>query len=163
MKLNSNQARKGKKRLPYQEFSELFPQIMVLMGPKIYGESDVTAQQFRVLRIIGGGPVTVGEISNHINSKLSAAARLLRRLEVKGWIVKKQDENDRRVFWLELTPEGRSLMESLARRRERVIEEMFDRLSPAEQGVIVEGIKLLLRSLAGDQKINTKGGLTHAE
>ena len=133
---------------PYLEFSELFPQIMVLMGPKIYGESDVTAQQFRVLRIIGRGPITVGDISNSINSKLSAATRLLRRLEVKGWLEKKQDENDRRVFWLSLTPEGRKLMETLEKRREGVIKEMFDKLPAWEQESIVKGIKLLLRSLA---------------
>jgi DNA-binding MarR family transcriptional regulator len=133
---------------PYHEFSELFPQIMVLMGPKIYGESDVTAQQFRVLRIIGRGPITVGDISNSINSKLSAAARLLRRLEVKGWLEKKQDENDRRVFWLNLTPEGRKLMETLEKRREGVIKEMFDKLPAWEQESIIKGIKLLLRSLA---------------
>lgn len=136
--------------LPYQEFSELFPQIMVLMGPKIYGGSDVTAQQFRVLRIIGHGPVTLGEISGSINSKLPAAARLLRRLEVKGWILKKQDENDRRVFWLELTPQGRELMESLEEKRDRVFKEMFDRLTPAEQKTIVEGINLIVKSLAED-------------
>ena len=133
--------------LPYQEFSELFPQIMVLMGHKIYRETDVTAQQLRVLRIIGGGPVTLGEISGSINSKMSAAARLLRRLEVKGWIVKKQDENDRRVFWLELTSSGRELFESMEKRREGVIQQMFDKLSVKEQGTIVEGINLLLKSL----------------
>lgn len=134
--------------IPYLEFSELFPQIMVLMGPKIYGGTDVTAQQFRVLRIIGHGSVTVGEISSHINSKLSAAARLLRRLEVKGWIVKRQDDNDRRVFWLELTKEGRQLMVSLERRREKVFKEMFDKLTVQEQETIVQGIHLILESLA---------------
>lgn len=135
---------------PYLEFSELFPKVMVYMGPRIYGETDVTAQQFRVLRIIGRGPVTVGEISNHINSKLSAAARLLRRLEVKGWIIKNQDKNDRRVFWLELTPEGKELIESLEGRRDRVIKEMFEKLSAGEQKTIVDGIKLLLKSLSED-------------
>ncbi len=133
---------------PYEEFSELFPQVMVYMGPKIYGEADITAQQFRVLRIIGRGPVTVGEISNHINSKLPAAARLLRRMEIKGWIVKRQDEHDRRVFWLELTAVGRKFMETIGKRRDRVIEEIFEKLSPEEQETIVRGIKLLLKSLA---------------
>lgn len=133
---------------PYREFSELFPQIMVQMGPKIYGESDVTAQQFRVLRIIGRGPVTVGEVSSQVNSKLSAGARLLRRLEEKGWIVKKQDRDDRRVFWLELTPEGRTLMENLERKREGVIKEIFDRMTVEEQRTVVEGINLLLRSMS---------------
>lgn len=136
--------------LPYQEFSELFPQIMVLMGPKIYGESDVTAAQFRVLRIIGQERVTLGDISGSINSKLPAAARLLRRLEVKGWIEKKQDEHDRRVFWLELTHEGRKLVDSMEKRRDRVIKEMFDKLSKEEQESIVDGISLLLKSLSED-------------
>lgn len=136
--------------LPYQEFSELFPQIMVFMGPKIYGESEVTAQQFRVLRIIGHGPVTLGELSGSINSKLSAAARLLRRLENKGWIVKKQDEHDRRVFWVELTSQGRELMETLERRRDGVIKEMFDKLSEEEQATVIEGVNLILKSLTQD-------------
>lgn len=133
--------------LPYQEFSELFPQIMVLMGPKIYGEAEVTAQQFRVLRIIGHKAVTLGDIAEAINSKLSAAARLIRRLETKGWILKKQDENDRRIFWLELTSEGRNLMISLEKRRDQVIKEMFEKLSPEEQETIVRGINLILKSL----------------
>ena len=150
MKTSVPKTSKRKKPVPYQEFSEIFPQAMVLMGPKIYGEADVTALQFRVLGIIGHGSVTVGEISNHINSKLSAVARLLRRLELKGWIVKKQDDNDRRVFWLELTDEGRKFMESVGRRREKVIKEMFDKLSEPEQRTIVEGINLLLKSLAED-------------
>jgi MarR family 2-MHQ and catechol resistance regulon transcriptional repressor len=148
--VNGNSRKSIPKAAPYLEFSELFPQIMVLMGPKIYGGTDVTAQQFRVLRIIGHGSVTVGEISNHINSKLSAAARLLRRLEVKGWIVKRQDENDRRVFWLELTEEGRQIMESLECRREKVFQEMFDKLPITEQETIVRGIRLILKSLAED-------------
>lgn len=150
MQSNDKSAGRKAKMAPYLEFSELFPQIMVLMGPKIYGETDVTAQQFRVLRIIGHGSVTVGEISNHINSKLSAAARLLRRLEVKGWIVKRQDENDRRVFWLELTEEGRKLMVTMERRREKVFKEVFDRLTVSEQETIVQGIRLIVQSLAED-------------
>ena len=135
---------------PYLEFTELFPQIMVLVGPKIYGGTDVTAQQFRVLQIIGHGSVTVGEISNHINSKLSAAARLLRRLEVKGWIVKRQDEKDRRVFWLELTEVGRQLMVSIEQRREKAYKELFDKLTVSEQEAIVKGIHLILQSLTED-------------
>lgn len=150
MKAGEIKTGKRKRTIPYQVFSELFPQIMVLMGPKIYGGTDVTALQFRVLRIIGRGPVTLGEVSNHINSKLSAAARLLRRLEEKGWIVKKQDDNDRRVFWLELTGEGRDFMESLEQRRDKVIKEMFDKLSVPEQQTIIEGINLLLKSLTED-------------
>lgn len=136
---------------PYEEFSELFPQIMVLMGPKIYGESEVTPQQFRVLRIIGQSPTTVGEISHSINSKLSAAARLLRRLEEKGWIVKRQDLQDRRVFWLELTQQGQALLLSMSQRREQVIQEMFNKLSSQEQIQIADGIRLLLKSLTEAQ------------
>lgn len=148
MQSNDKSAGRRAKVAPYLEFCELFPQIMVLAGPKIYGGTEVTAQQFRVIKIIGRGPVTVGEIANHINSKLSAAARLLRRLEVKGWIIKRQDENDRRVFWLELTKEGRQLMISMERRREKVFKEMFDKLTVPEQETIVEGISLIVQSLA---------------
>ena len=63
-------------------------------------------------------------------------------------IVKRQDEHDRRVFLLELTDEGRNLMESLGFRREQVIKDMFEKLSVREQENIVMGIRLLAKSLA---------------
>lgn len=133
--------------LPYQEFSELLPKMMQLMGPKIYGEYGVTAQQFRVLQLIGREPVTVGDLSTRSNAKASAMTRLLRRLEAKGWVAKSQDPVDRRVVWLALTEEGRTMMEELGRNRENVIEEMFDKLSPKEQQQIIEGFRLILKSL----------------
>lgn len=133
--------------LPYREFSELFPKIMQLMGPKIYGESGVTAQQFRVLQLIGREPVTVGDLSIRSNAKAPAMTRLLTRLEAKGWVAKSQDPGDRRVVWLQLTDEGRAEMEKLARNREKVIEEMFARLSPGDQQKIIESIRLILKSL----------------
>ncbi len=133
--------------LPHREFSELFPKIMELMGPKIYGESGVTAQQFRALRLIGREPVTVGDLSNKSNAKAPAMTRLLRRLETKGWVAKSQDAGDRRVVWLKLTDEGRAVMQRIARNREQVIEEMFNRLSVEEQQQITTGIRLILKSL----------------
>lgn len=133
---------------PHREFSELLPKMMQLWGPRIYGEFGVTAQQFRVLQLIGREPVTVGDLSAKSNAKAPAMTRLLRRLETKGWVAKSQDPGDRRVVWLKLTEEGRAVMEQLARNREKVIEEMFDRLSPQEQQQIIQGIRLILRSLA---------------
>ena len=133
--------------LPYQRFSETFPRAMVLMGPKIYGEFGITAQQARALREIGNGPITGGELSASFGVKLPAAARLLRRLEEKGWVTKAQDKNDRRVFWLELTPEGALFKDKLQTKREEVIKAMFDKLTPQEQEEVAKGIELLLKSL----------------
>lgn len=132
---------------PYQRFSESFPRAMVLMGPKIYGESGITAQQFRAIRDIGSGIITVGELSAKLSVKLPAAARLIRRLEEKGWVTRAQDKTDRRVFWLDLTEDGRSFMEELQARREEVIREMFDKLSPVEQETVAKGMELLIKSL----------------
>lgn len=133
--------------LPYQQFSELLPKMMQLMGPKIYGEYGVTAQQFRVLQLIGREPVTVGDLSVKSNAKAPAMTRLLRRLEAKGWVAKSQDPGDRRVVWLELTEEGRAMMEKLARNREDVIEEMFAKLSTKDQQRIIDGFRLIVKSL----------------
>ena len=133
--------------LPYQKFSELFPQAMLCMGPKIYSEFNITAQQFQALKEIGKEPINVGDLSSKLGMKQSAAARLLRRLEEKNWIARRQDTNDRRVYWLRLTSEGKTYMDKLHLKRENVINEMFNKLSIEEQQKIVEGIELLLKSL----------------
>jgi DNA-binding MarR family transcriptional regulator len=133
--------------LPYQEFSELLPKIMAQLGPKIYGEFGVSAQQFRALKDIGNGPITVGELSTKFNSKTSAMSRFLRRLEEKGWVQKKQDPVDRRVFWLELTNDGRSFMEQLTLKRDKVFSQMFAQIDEQEQHKIVDGLKLLFTAI----------------
>ena len=134
--------------IPHREFSELFPRMMELMGPKIYGESGVTAQQFRVLRLIGREPVTVGDLSNRSNAKASAMTRLLRRMETKGWVAKSQDAGDRRVVWLKLTNEGQAVMEKISHNRDRVFQEIFSKLSAEQQQQIIESIRLILKSLS---------------
>lgn len=132
---------------PYKEFSELLPKLMIHMGPKIYDEFGITAQQFSYLRDIGNGPITVGELSAKRKAKLPAVTRLIRRLEEKGWVSRSQDDSDRRVVWLGLTAQGRSFMEKLAKKREKVFAEMFAKIDPAEQKHIVEGFRMLLDAL----------------
>lgn len=132
---------------PYKEFSELLPKLMVYMGPKIYDEFGVTAQQFSYLREIGTGPISVGELSARKKAKLPAVTRLIRRLEVKGWVSRRQDDIDRRMVWLELTEQGRSFMEKLAKKREKVFAEMFAKINSEDQKKIVDGFRMLLNSM----------------
>ena len=137
----------GDNMQPYKEFSELLPKLMTMMGPQIYDEFGVTAQQFSYLRDIGNGPISVGELSSKRNAKLPAVTRLIRRLEEKGWVARKQDDIDRRVVWLELTKQGRAFMEKLARKREKVFDKMFSKINHEDQIKIVAGFRMLLNSL----------------
>lgn len=117
------------------------------MGPKIYNDYNITAQQFHALREIKHPAPTVSEMSVCLGLKLPATTRLLRRLEDKNFINRTQDSKDRRIFRVSLTSEGIAYMEKLQETREKFINDMFGNLSLEEQEKIVTGIKLLLKSL----------------
>lgn len=143
---------------PYREFSELLPRVMLALGPRIYGAYGVTAQQFRYLQEIGRGPVTVGDLAARFQAKAPAVTRLLRRLEEKGWIARRPAEGDRRMVLLQLTPEGKEFLDTLARNREEVFRRTFARLAGEEQEMIVRAFRLLLQALAEEGENNPTGG-----
>jgi MarR family 2-MHQ and catechol resistance regulon transcriptional repressor len=42
-----------------------------------------------------------------------AMTQAAQKLEREGWIIRRRDENDQRVVWISLTPEGRKHVESV--------------------------------------------------
>jgi DNA-binding MarR family transcriptional regulator len=87
-------------------------------------ERDLTLAQWRVLVILGEGPMRVGSIAERIGASLPSASRLVARMEAREFVVTAPDESDRRAILVSLAPLGRNTRNGVIQRRRRLIEEL---------------------------------------
>lgn len=92
------------------------------------------ASQKRILIILNeAGTITQRDLTERLGIQPGSASEILSKLEKAGWILRTQNEGDRRTTDICLTDSGRELaVEALAQRRKRH-EEMFSCLSEDEK------------------------------
>jgi len=84
------------------------------------------------------GPLRIGELSDHMERPVSAISRWVSELEQRG-LLRRFSGDDRRTVCVELTDEGRALMEQGRRRLMTLIETMLSRMEAedAEQLIVL--------------------------
>ena len=81
----------------------------------------ITMQQYNVLRIFRGSGEsgsTTSEIRERLLDKMSDASRMVDRLVSMGFLEKVRDKQDRRIVFIFLTHQGKTLVNLLIRREE---------------------------------------------
>ncbi|SDE82911.1 MarR family winged helix-turn-helix transcriptional regulator [Salipiger thiooxidans] len=125
--------------LPYR-LSVAASQVSRRFAARYGAEAGLTIPEWRVLAHLNhSGQVSVRDIHARVNLDKSMVSRAAARLEGAGYLRKSGHETDRRLVVLELTPEGRALMERLGR-----IAEAFQAELMAELG---EGASVLEEAL----------------
>jgi DNA-binding MarR family transcriptional regulator len=93
----------------------------------------LTGNQLFVLTLIGRhGRLTVSELAGDWGVSPSAITGVTDRLARQGLVVRRRDEGDRRLVYLELTEEGRKTVSAFLQQRQNMIARHFDRMSLSE-------------------------------
>ena len=104
----------------------------------------LTPPQFYVLATIGyAGGLPFGEIGAKMMVTVSNLTGIVDRLEEKKLVVRKRDENDRRVVHVVLTERGAKVYKSTIPLFEKCVAEIFAMLANSEQ----KELSALLRKL----------------
>lgn len=96
-----------------------------------------------LMRLFHGGNCGVSEIGEQMGISNAAASQTVDRLVQMGMIRRTEDPQDRRAKLLELTPEGRTLIEKGVDLRSKWIETLTDDLTTEEQEMITSALILL--------------------
>ena len=90
-------------------------------------ENELTLAQWRVLVILGQGPMRVGAIAERIGSSLASASRLVARMEARGFVGTARDHSDRRATLVSLAPLGVEVRARTIEVRRRLIGDLVAR------------------------------------
>lgn len=120
----------------------------------------LTFSQARMLRTIGRAeqPLRVGDIAVKLEIVPRSATGMVDALESAGLVARRPDTSDRRSVLVELTPEGRSLIDRMAIARRASARELFGRLSTDQQSRLLE----ILDVLNADEVLVSAGSASEA-
>lgn len=103
----------------------------------------VTLPQFRVLVLLSrGGATRVGDLAEQIGAVPSTFSRSVDRMVAGGWVERSMREENRREILLDLTPDGRRLVDSVTERRRREIRSVLETMGDADQKAIARAFEL---------------------
>ena len=83
----------------------------------------ITMQQFNILRILRGSdpqPLSTLTIRERMLDKMSDTSRIVDRLVLKGWVIKRTCASDKRLVDVSITKEGKRLLEKIDKRMDEM-------------------------------------------
>jgi DNA-binding MarR family transcriptional regulator len=102
------------------------------------GDTGVTPTLLAALSTIERhGPMTAGSLAAHEQVEKPTVTRLLAALEARALIERTPDPLDGRIAWLQVTAEGRKLLQGTRRRKDEYLARRIKRL-PLEDRLVLE-------------------------
>jgi DNA-binding MarR family transcriptional regulator len=92
------------------------------------------------------GACGMSEVSERFEISPAAASQLVDKLVQNGFVQREEDQNDRRAKLLNLTDKGRELVQRGIQERYRWVEQLAEKLSPAEQAQVSEALNLMTKA-----------------
>ncbi|MFC7402128.1 MarR family winged helix-turn-helix transcriptional regulator [Citricoccus sp. GCM10030269] len=108
------------------------------------GKTVLTGPQFAVLHVLREqGALGQSSLADEAAVDRSSASDLLRRLEVRGWTVRRPSRDDRRTRVVELTDAGRAVVERARPAVVRVQERILEPVSAEDRSRLTEALAVV--------------------
>lgn len=112
----------------------------------IFDRYGLTFAQYTVLRILEGsdhGRNTMGNVSKIMLVSGANTTPIAKRLEKKGFLLKRSDPRDNRLTILEITAQGRQVIETIEQEKNQLVDKYLNDMPDA----VVEDILAQLRGI----------------
>ena len=114
-------------------------------------KSDLTEVQLQCLRFVHLHPEpSVGAIANGLSFSNAASAKLIDRLVKKKLLLREEDQQDRRVLKIKLTPEGFELLAEIEATELIYFEQILQRMQPNDLESLATGLTAFLKAALQD-------------
>jgi DNA-binding MarR family transcriptional regulator len=102
-------------------------------------------RQFAVLRfLLEQGSATVSQVQDHLYTSVSTASTVISQLEEAGYVTRERSQDDNRVVIVELTSNGRTLVEQTPPSGIALLRRRLDNLPEAQLQQLDESLALLM-------------------
>lgn len=89
------------------------------------------------------GPIRLGDLARHEGVAPATLSRIVAVLEDEGCVVRTADDHDRRSSWLEISAEGRTLLDGVRREHARIMARRAERLTPEQAARLADALEAL--------------------
>jgi DNA-binding MarR family transcriptional regulator len=108
---------------------------------------DLSTSQYAILFHSSTEGVALSKLCEEMLADNSNLTRLVDRLEARGLVRRAADPRDRRVTLVQLTPEGKALIDDLRPRHRAYVDQRMSHLSPSQLTALQEAMQTLYNAL----------------
>jgi len=115
----------------------------------IFRNYGLSFPQYNVLRVLDASREGMNKISEVSRIMLVPGANMTgigKRLERKGFLIRKSDPNDERVTLLEITPKGRRTLKNIEQEKDRSLETILRGFSGEDKTEFLDKLKQLIKN-----------------
>ena len=124
-----------------------------------YGKShDLSMSQLGVLfQLAHSGVGRVSDIARNLGITPAAVSQMLDVLVKQGLITRKEASKDRRMKQIELTDNGKEMIQEIMKAKERRFNFLAENMNPGERKLIADGLKILIEKMGhAEQEFNKR-------
>lgn len=111
-------------------------------------ETGLTGPQLWAIKVVAGhGPIRVSDLARRLYLHSATVVGIIDRLEAQGLVRRTRSEEDRRVVMVDLTEEGRELVERAPEVAQGLLVAGLERISRDNLETISEGLRLMVELL----------------
>lgn len=122
----------------------------------LWQKAHLTLTQVVVLRHLRAGPLTAGHLAELAGLSATSTSRLVDRLERRGLVRRKRDDEDRRLVEVQLEPAGERLLGEAKVFKGTDIHLAVEAMSPHERRDLTSGLTRLMelaRGIAAEREV----------
>lgn len=113
-----------------------------------FGSLNLTFPQAQALSVLGAeGPMPISRLAEKTGNANSTISGIVDRLEKLELARRVRSETDRRVIYVEVTPQYEQLRERLKVGVNEYFDGLLERLEPGERNMVMNGLSLLDKAL----------------
>jgi DNA-binding MarR family transcriptional regulator len=138
------------------EFLEVVPMLMrqVRADFRSHRTPDLSVPQFRALVFVNRNPGTaLSPLAEHLGLTLPSTSKMVDQLVLRGYLDRQSSQRDRRKITLQITTQGKSILDTSYQATQKQLQALFENLSQTEQENILASLQIL-RALFDDQRNN---------
>jgi MarR family 2-MHQ and catechol resistance regulon transcriptional repressor len=114
----------------------------------------VSFSQYSVLLALARrGPMQMNKLGENMLVAPANVTGLVDRMEKKGYVRRRRDEADRRLYMIEPTPLGVKTFERISERFQSYVRSIGKDLSQSERSAVVASLSKVLAAVEGSQEI----------
>ena len=130
-------------------FTNVMNQIFLTPFSSSEGQNDVTWAQRKILLLIEShGPLKMSEIARQISVTMSGATAVVDKMVKTGLVTRQFDPADRRVVLINISDEGRKVMQHCVDVQAKCFETVLDQLTPKKREELLESFAKIHSILA---------------
>lgn len=127
-----------------RKIMEILPFVMRVMASEIRNTEDALSPgQLPVLEALLQKPHQPGELAEKFMVSPPTMSNTINTLEKRGWLTRTRSQNDRRVVYAEITPEGRAVLQRIHEQVESRLAVLLSGMNSEDAIVLDKGLTLL--------------------